>query len=76
LPVLFKTFETVAVDTPAALATSRMVRPITLAFRCPRPIPKLHRSSDNQKRAACREYKTKKMLDNMQNSVISARLSG
>src|ERR1700730_4526409 len=28
-PVLFKTLETVAVETPAALATSRMVRAIT-----------------------------------------------
>jgi hypothetical protein len=34
--------ETVAVDTPAALATSRMVRPIMPAFRFPRPTPKLH----------------------------------
>src|SRR5260370_1252140 len=33
LPVLFNTLETVAVDTPAALAPSRMVRPITPSSR-------------------------------------------
>src|SRR5258707_8251977 len=32
-PVLFNTLETVAVDTPAALATSRMVRAIKSLFQ-------------------------------------------
>jgi hypothetical protein len=73
---LFKTLETVAVDTPAALATSRIVRPMALAFSFPRPTAKLHQNPDYRKSASGPEYKSKKVLDTMQISVILGRLSG
>src|SRR5271170_4443203 len=62
-PVLFKTLDTVAVDTPAALATSRIVRPIAPAFRCPRQGFDVTTEVRYLKTARCAEYKSKKVLD-------------
>src|ERR1035438_722621 len=59
-PVLFKTFETVAVETPAALATSRMVRAITEDAA-------VLTIGENETSKSIEE---KKMLDNAQECVI------
>src|SRR5271163_96991 len=59
-PVLFKTLETVAVETPAALATSRIVRAIT-------GLEAVLTAAEYQ---ASRSIEEKKMLDNAQTSVL------
>src|SRR5712691_7905945 len=64
-PVLFNTLETVAVDTPAALATSRMVRPISRKSQ----VPELDSMKIPDWAASGLQYRLKKMLDNIERLV-------